>query len=91
MHSLNKFNTEFSAIFEPIKEFHKYSNDFFGIELKKSAPVGIINHCAEQIEYLNKITENLDDNTEIITEITEEALEEFDDEFDEDMKGEVEV
>ena len=53
MHSLNTFNTDLSAIFETIKEFHKkYSNDFFGIELKKSAPVGVINHCAEQIEYL---------------------------------------
>ena len=99
MNSLNNFNTDLSAILESIKEFNKkYSNDFFGIELKKSAPVGVINHSKKQIEYLNKITENIEktaphevqEQTEIITEITEEALGEFDDEFDEDMKGEVE-
>ena len=44
MNSLNNFNNDLSAIFETIKEFNKkYSNDFFGIELKKSA--GVPSRC----------------------------------------------
>ena len=99
MNSLNNFNTDLSAIFETIKEFNKkYSNVFFGIEMNKIVPPVIKNYCAEQIDYLNKITESaeqgIQEEQEIISEIKQEHLEEFDDEFDEeideDMKGEVE-
>ena len=35
MNSLNNLNADLTAIFETIKELKKkYSNDFFGIELK---------------------------------------------------------
>ena len=58
MNSLDNFNTDLSAIFETIKEFNKkYSNVFFGIEINTIVSPVIKNYCAEQLNYLNEITE----------------------------------
>ena len=104
MNSLNNFNNELNDILESIKIFNeKYSNQFFAIELKKSEPEEIINHCERQVKYLNKITETEEINEiitetevinekepEIITEITQENLQEFNEDTDNNNDEEIE-